>query len=139
MTKTHGLSGTKAYKVWKSMNERCHGTWHKAFHRYGGRGIKVCERWRKFENFYADMGDPPPGLTLEREDNNGDYEPNNCVWATRKAQQNNLRSNVVFTFNGKTQTLMQWVNELGLSYQTVWQRIFRFGWSFEDAINCKVT
>lgn len=81
----------KLYARWVSMHSRCVDTKKNNFKYYGGRGIKVCERWNDFENFLADMGEPPPGLTLDRIENDGNYEPNNCRWATRKEQQANTR------------------------------------------------
>ena len=134
MTFKHGLSGTKAYKVWKSMRDRCLCPTHHAWPRYGGRGIAICPEWDDFMRFYADMGDPPPGLSLERRDNDGPYSAVNCKWATRKAQQNNLRTNVLWTFAGKTQTLQQWSEEFGIKYKTLWDRVFRRGWSVERAL-----
>lgn len=89
---THGMSGTPTHKCWRSMLARCKGD----HPNYGGRGIKVCKRWLKFENFLADMGERPEGLTLDRyPDNDGDYKPSNCRWATPKEQTNNRRPSTV--------------------------------------------
>ena len=90
--KTHGMTKTLIYDVWRSMNQRCHNPSNKSYKNYGGRGITVCDRWRhSFENFYADMGPCPPGLTLERKNNDEGYSPENCCYATRKQQANNSR------------------------------------------------
>ena len=85
----HSMVGTGAYKSWQKMRDRCHNTGSEHFERYGGRGIKVCERWNDFANFYADMGDRPAGMTLERVDYDGDYEPSNCKWAPWTEQARN--------------------------------------------------
>ena len=87
--RTHGMSQTRLYGRWKTMVARCHNPNCTAYHKYGAKGIKVCDRWRLFENFYADMGEPEPGMTLERLDSNGDYEPSNVVWADYNTQNNN--------------------------------------------------
>lgn len=89
---THGKSRTKTYKIWTAMKCRCLNPYDERYMDYGGRGITVCKSWLKFENFIADMGEKPNGLTLEREDNNKGYSPKNCVWATPKTQARNKRS-----------------------------------------------
>ena len=111
----HGMKGTAHYNRWCAMVARCHNpnVWNYKY--YGGRGIKVCDRWRKYENFLADMGMCPEGHFIERINNNGDYEPNNCKWATREEQQKNTRQNQYITFNGKTMMQSEWAKFLGIT------------------------
>jgi hypothetical protein len=130
----HGMSNSPEHKVWMGMNERCINPNSKFFFRYGGRGITICDRWRVFENFYADMGQRPVGMTLDRENNDGNYEPSNCRWATQVEQMNNTCSNVRITIAGETKTLSQWSRAYGVDKDLASQRILRDGWSPEDAV-----
>lgn len=114
--KTHGLSKTRTYSSWKSMVERCCCPSNKDFPRYGAQGIKVCPRWRKFENFFADMGERPSGCSIDRfPDNTGNYEPGNCRWASISEQAFNKKSTRVFEFNGVVDSITGWASRLGLS------------------------
>lgn len=100
------------YKNWIDMKQRCFNKNNPRYKDWGGRGIKVCDRWMKFENFLADMGEKPEDKTLDRIDNNGNYCPENCRYATSKQQQNNTRQNRLIIHKGKTQNLTQWSKEL---------------------------
>ena len=132
--KTHGMTHTPIYNTWILMRRRCNDKQDNAYKNYGGRGIKVCERWNKFENFLADMGPIyKPGLTIERRNNNGDYCPENCCWATRDEQAVNTRRNHLFTCGGKTQPLSIWAREFHAQHTTILARLRR-GWSIERAI-----
>lgn len=130
---THGLSASPTYKVWQAMHQRCGNLNNPGFHRYGGRGIKVCDRWNSFENFLADMGEKPAGMFIERVDNDGDYEPSNCRWATRSEQQRNRRNNRVVTHAGVTLCLKDWALRVGMPPNTLYGRLDK-GWDFERAI-----
>lgn len=132
--KKHGMSFSREYSTWRAMLDRCENKTYREYPDYGGRGIKICERWHDFNNFYADMGARPKGMTLDRIDNNGNYEPSNCRWATAKTQSNNRRSNTLITYKGRTQTLQQWADETGICSGTISQRIRKRGWSIEKAL-----
>lgn len=187
----HGLSKIPEYRVWAAMKRRCYNPNVRAYRWYGGRGIKVCQRWKEnFALFLEDLGRRPPGGEIERRDNDGDYGPDNCFWSTRKAQMNNTSANhrvtvsgqtktiaewaeltnipspriyarilklgmspeqalrphklrgdgsgkpqQTYTHRGKTMTLGEWAVEIGLSYATLWGRIFTLGWSIEKALS----
>lgn len=131
----HKMYGSTVYRSWASMLQRCTNVKSPHYKEYGGRGIKVCEKWVLFSNFYSDMGDRPEGYTLNRIDNDGNYEPSNCEWATRKQQASNRRSSRLFTRNGVTKSLKQWSEIQDLNYKLVWQRIYRNNWSVEQALS----
>lgn len=134
--KTHGHSHTPTYNTWLRIISRCTKPSHHNYKYYGGRGITVCERWLKFENFYADMGERPKGKTVERVDNNKGYSPDNCRWATMKEQSNNRRSNKPITFNGETLTRSQWAERLGIHVSTMYLRCRR-GLSIERILSAE--
>lgn len=122
----HGMSETKVWYAWQRLRDRCYQPKNKAYPSYGGRGIKVCKRWMKFDNFFADMGNPPSDMhSIDRINVNGDYMPSNCRWATQKEQANNRRSNTWLTAFGRTQTIAQWSDELGIKRPTICQRLAR--------------
>lgn len=134
---THGMSKTKEFNVWHSMKSRCNNPNVKEYPFYGGRGIKVCERWfNSFENFIADMGLCPSGYSIERIDVNGDYSPENCKWIPRNDQSKNLRSNRVLTVNGVSKIMSEWAKDNGLTSQHIYTRLKR-GWSVEEAVMTK--
>jgi hypothetical protein len=136
---THGMTNTPEHRSWTGMKGRCINPKNKRWHRYGGRGISVCERWlESFENFYADMGPKPVGTSLERVNNDGNYEPSNCIWATPKQQQNNMRRNVFLEYRGKRLTIAQWAREIGIDRGTLRARKRR-GWTVEEIFNPDVT
>jgi hypothetical protein len=131
---THGMHGTSGYKSWESIYQRCNNHKSKHFPRYGGRGIKVCERWKSFENFYADMGPRPSKKhSIERDDNDGDYEPTNCRWATPKEQARNRRDNRLISIDGSEITMAEAAERFGINYHALFQRLDR-GWTVERAL-----
>jgi len=134
---THGMSGTLIYRIWSGMLNRCNNPNNQYYYRYGGRGIKVCTRWHKFENFLADMGKRPKNKTLDRVNNDGDYTYENCRWATKIEQANNTSLNVWLTVNNETHTLVQWSKIKRININTLEARLRR-GWSPEKTINTAV-
>jgi hypothetical protein len=132
---THGMYYTPEYSSWVAMKRRCSDPQELNFERYGGCGIKVCERWQEsFENFYADMGPKPsPQHSIDRIDNEGNYEPSNCRWATRSQQMRNKRKNHMVTYEGEQMTLVEACERTGISYGVVRTRLYR-GWSLERAL-----
>ncbi len=132
---THGGRHTVEYRIWSQMRNRCENPNAQAFSGYGGRGIKVCERWREFPNFLADMGPrPSPRHTIDRIDNDQGYGPDNCRWATWKEQQRNRRSNVIYKVDGIAASLAEHCERLGLKYSTVHRRLTQ-GASIERALS----
>jgi hypothetical protein len=111
---------TKTYSSWQKMKNRCLNPNHDTYKHYGGRGIKICDRWINcFENFLADMGERPDGKTLDRIDSNGNYEPGNCKWSTQLEQTNNQRKSVRITYRGETHTIAEWGRILNIKIGTV--------------------
>ena len=134
---THGHSlphkRTKTYMCWSAMKSRCLNPRSHCYKDYGGRGITVCERWNSFEKFLEDMGEKPPGLTLERIDNSAGYGPENCRWATSKEQNRNSRRNALVSFNGQTHCIAKWVEVTGIGGPVIRTRIAR-GWTIERTL-----
>lgn len=130
----HGKSNTRTFRIWRRMRERCSNRRCTDWRHYGGRGIRVCERWQDFMTFLNDMGEAPSGATIERIDNNGDYEPANCRWGSRKEQARNKRDNKDITYQGRTQCVAAWAEEIGIKYSVLSSRLRR-GWPVERALN----
>jgi len=134
---THNLYGTPEHRNWTAMIARCENPNVKVFHNYGGRGIRVCERWRtSFAAFYQDMGLRPTAQhTVDRfPDPDGNYEPDNCRWATRAEQSRNQKRNRLLTFNGKVRCLQDWATLSGISAASISKRLKK-GWTVEQALS----
>ena len=137
---THGMSYSRMYRIWLGMKTRCYNEKDKSYKRYGGRGIKMCDEWKhdfkafcgwSMENGYAD------NLSIDRKDVNGNYEPANCRWTTQKEQANNRQHHRLLTYNGKTQTIAHWADELGIGFHTIRNRIELRHWSIEKALSTR--
>jgi hypothetical protein len=136
MHTTHGKRSTRIYAIWNMMNQRCTLPSNRAYKDYGGRGIKVCDRWKTFENFYEDMGDPPfTNASLERKDSNAGYDKSNVIWATKEMQANNTRKSVRYKFQGKEMTLKEVSVTAGIKYATLSSRVYGQGMSIEEAVS----
>lgn len=134
---THGYSKTRLGRIWFGMKTRCNNPNFPAYKNYGGRGIKICDEWiNNPENFYswAMANGYSDNLTLDRIDVNADYSPDNCRWVTWKVQSNNKRNCILLTYNGQTHTMAEWARICGIPYQTLKDRIRRYGWSVEEAL-----
>lgn len=133
--RTHGMRWTPIWRVWYGMIERCcTSPTHDGYSSYAGRGITVCERWRTFENFYADMGDRPfPGAQLDRINNDGNYEPGNVRWATSTQNGRNKRNNRLLTLDGASLTIQEWSERTGIPATTIKSRVQK-GWDLRRAL-----
>lgn len=134
---SHGLSHTPEYRTWMVMMNRCYNPANIGYYLYGGRGIRVCNRWKKsVEKFVKDMGKKPsPKHTIDRIDTNGDYRPSNCRWVTQAVQNRNTRTNRMITFQGITLCVTDWAKKIGISYPALWHRLKRM--SLNDALTKK--
>ena len=130
----------REYKSWHAAKRRCVNPDDGDYKWYGGRGIKMCPRWsgaEGFKNFMDDMGPCPKGMTLDRDDNNGDYEPGNCKWSDQIDQHNNRTDNVFIEFDGKRLTVAQWERETGIKRHVLYGRV-KYGWSAERTLTTPV-
>lgn len=133
----HGMRLSQEYNTWSQMKKRCNNKNDKSYKNYGGRGIIICDRWlESFENFFEDMGlKPSPKHSIDRIDNNGNYEPNNCRWATQYEQNNNYSRNIFIEINEERKTIKEWCNIYNLPYHKIYQRIVKLKWSAKKAFN----
>lgn len=132
----HGQRHTRLYNIWRTMKQRCSNHNCINYHNYGGKGIKVCEQWANdFNSFYkwAMANGYENGLTIDRIDTKGNYEPTNCRWATNKVQQNNKSTNRLIEYNGTSHTLSEWADITGIGVGTIWSRL-KNGWDVESAL-----
>lgn len=131
-----GMIGSTEYRTWKEMKRRCYNKNNPDYHNYGGRGIVICDKWREsFTAFYADMGPKPfPEATIDRIDNDGNYEPSNCRWASPMEQGANMRKNRWITYNGETLHVRAWARKLGIPHCTILQRLNR-GWTADQILS----
>lgn len=132
---THGMSETRLYRIYKHMICRCNNPNDIRYDIYGGRGIRVCDEWSSFEVFaeWAIANGYRDDLSIDRIDVNGNYSPDNCKWSSDQEQASNRRSNILIEYNGKTQNIAYWANEVGMPYKKLWKRI-KNGWSTEKAL-----
>lgn len=134
MNVRHGMYKSPLYRSWRSMVVRCTNPNATSYKYYGAIGVAVCERWKRFQNFYADMGDRPEGSTLDRIDSTKGYEPTNCRWASKKQQARNRRTNNLLVFRGERLTLEEWAERFGIKSNTLWMRLYEQRWDLERAL-----
>lgn len=136
----HMMSVSSEYRAWQSMRKRCYDKNCEQYKNYGGRGISVCERWREsFQNFFEDVGrKPQKNMSLNRKNNDGNYEPGNCQWDTPKIQARNTRHNRIITFNGQSKPVTEWAEATGIHNRTIRARIDVQRWSVEKALTTPV-
>ena len=135
----HNQTSSKLYMIWKTMKQRCYNPKNKSYKNYGGREISICDEWiNDFNSFYnwSIENNYKEGLSIDRIDNNGNYEPSNCRWTTRKTQSNNTRTNRYITINEQTKTLAEWCEVYNMKYQTVHSRLKK-GYNILDALTIK--
>lgn len=139
LRKSHGLSNSRLYRIWSQMKQRCEDENNRAYKYYGGKGVTVCDEWNDFSVFaqWALESGYDDTLTIDRVENSVGYEPKNCRWVTMLAQNNNKTDNHLLTYNGKTQNITQWANEVGICRATISRRI-HLGWSVEEALTLPV-
>lgn len=132
---THGLRRSPLYHIWSHIKDRCFNKNNPRYKDYGGRGITVCDRWLDFKNFHDDMFPTwKRGLSIDRINNDGNYGPGNCRWATNKDQNNNRRDNCILELDGKRMTVTQWAEKLNINRNTLYDRIYISGWSIKRAL-----
>lgn len=136
----HGRPGraSRTYRSWLHMNQRCNNPNNTSWPSYGGRGIKICSEWEDFVIFLQDMGERPDGMTLDRINNDGNYEPSNCRWATVSQQADNTSKTVYLTYEGQIKTVMQWAEEFGMKHSTLYSRVFQQGKTVDQALTIPV-
>ena len=143
---SHGMKHTRFYRIWRGMKQRCYDTKADNYHNYGGRGITYCDRWEKFENFRDDMlesytkhceEDGEKNTSIDHIETDGNYEPENCRWATRKVQCRNMRTNKLIEYNGERRCVAEWTELYGFKVDTIKFR-FTSGWSIEKALTTPV-
>lgn len=139
--KIHGMTNTRLYKIWENIQSRCFNPKHDAFHKYGGRGIKVCDEWLKFEPFmqWALTHGHKNNLTIDRIDVNGNYEPNNCRWTTPKIQARNTRFNHNITYKDETHCISEWAEILDIPRSTLFYKLKKNNWRFTDDLRRNFT
>ncbi len=134
----HGMTKTRTFKSWESMWQRCSNPNAKSYEHYGGRGIRVCDEWQSFRQFHEDMGERPEGMSLDRLDVDGDYEPGNCRWADKYQQQRNRVGTQTLALGDEVLTYPEWSERTGLPTSVIRWRISR-GWSVHDALSTSLT